>query len=123
MHAISLGVTFFYMNVVEQLVIESIKKRYVDICKIYKIPKNEIIKGVKLIIRSTSFSFTEKYYLQVYGLPIVGPCSTIDDIVMDGLETECLSKLDFTPIAYYRYIDDIFAIIPARQNRAQFVSI
>ena len=52
-------------------------------------------------------------YLIIYGLPMGGPCSTIfADIVMDDLETECLEKLDFTPVAYYRYIDDIFAIIP-----------
>ena len=31
---------------------------------------------------------------------------------MDDLETKCLEKLDFTPVAYYRYINDIFAIIP-----------
>ena len=64
-------------------------------------------------MKSTYFSFIGKYYLQVHGLPMGGPCSTIfADIVMDDLETECLSKLDFTPTAYYRYIDDIFAIIP-----------
>lgn len=56
---ISLDVTSLYTNVGEQLVIESIKKRYVDICKIYKIPKNEIIKVVKLIMISTFFSFKE----------------------------------------------------------------
>ena len=64
-------------------------------------------------MNSTYFSFKNKYYLQVYGLPMSGSCSKIfSDIVMDDLETECLEKLDFTPVAYYRYIDDIFAIIP-----------
>ena len=41
------------------------------------------------------------------------PCSNIfSDIVMDDLESNCLNELDFTPLAYYRYVDDIFATIP-----------
>ena len=41
-----------------------------------------------------------------------GPCSTIfADIVIDDLK-KMFEKLDFTPVAYYRYISDIFAIIP-----------
>jgi len=34
------------------------------------------------------------------------------DIVMDDLETECLRNLNFTIHTYYRYVDDIFLIIP-----------
>ena len=93
-----------YANVGEQLVIKSINKRYADIRKINKIQKNEIIKGVKLIMKSTCCSFKGKYYLQIYGLHMAWLCSTIfADLVMEDLETECLSKLDFIPTAYYRY--------------------
>lgn len=34
------------------------------------------------------------------------------DIVMDDLETHCLNTLNFVVSTYYRYVDDIFAIIP-----------
>jgi len=34
------------------------------------------------------------------------------DIVMDDLETNCLRNLNFTIHTYYRYVDDIFLIIP-----------
>ena len=65
--------------------------------KFIKFSKNEIIKA--LIMGSTYFSFERKYYLQVYIFPMGGLCSTIiADIVMENLETECLSKLDFTTI-------------------------
>ena len=110
---ISIDVTSLYTNVSEMRVIESIKKRYSDISKIYKIPLNEIVKGVKLIMKSTYFSFDRKFYHQIYGLPMGGPCSTIfADMVLDDLETECLGLLDFTPVVFFRYVDDIFIIVP-----------
>ena len=31
---------------------------------------------------------------------------------MDDLESICLSSLDFVVPVYYRYVDDIFAIVP-----------
>lgn len=31
---------------------------------------------------------------------------------MDDLETHCLKSLDFTVSTYYRYVDDIFAVLP-----------
>jgi len=34
------------------------------------------------------------------------------DIVMDDLEMNCLKRLDFAVHTYYRYVDDIFIIIP-----------
>ncbi|KAL6420081.1 hypothetical protein ACFW04_014146 [Cataglyphis niger] len=34
------------------------------------------------------------------------------DIVMDDLETHCLSLLSFAVPVYYRYVDDIFTIVP-----------
>ena len=76
-------------------------KRYNDISKAYKIPRNELIKGVKLIMSNTNFSFKEDYYLQINGLPIGGFWSTIfSDIVIDDLKSSCLNKLDFTPLVY-----------------------
>ena len=111
-----------YTNVGEQLVIKRINKRLVDIYKIYKIPENEMIKGVKLIMKSTYFSFKGKLYLQIYSSPMGGPCSAFfANSAVDDSETECSSKLDFTPTAYYRYIDDIFAIIP--KDKIEHISI
>ena len=90
---ISLDVTSLYTNVGEKLVIESTKKRYSEISSKFKIPLNELVKGVKLIINNNYFSFKSKFYHQIYGLPMGGRCSIIfSDIVMDDLETNCLSK-------------------------------
>ena len=37
-------------------------------------------------------------------------------------ETHCFNKLDFTPVAYFRYVDDIFAIIP-KNKLSQMVNV
>ena len=38
--------------------------------------------------------------------------SLFADLVLDDLETECLKKLSFTPLFFYRYTDDIITCIP-----------
>lgn len=37
------------------------------------------------------------------------------DIVMDDLETQCLSSLSFKVLTYYRYVD-VFAIVPHKDR-------
>ena len=34
------------------------------------------------------------------------------DMVMEEIEQQCLSKLNFTPVVYTRYVDDVIASIP-----------
>lgn len=46
------------------------------------------------------------------GSPISG---LFADIIMDDLETACLSKLSFNPIFFYRYVDDIITCIPSHK--------
>lgn len=41
--------------------------------------------------------------------------SLLADIVMGDLESDCLKQLDYTPLFYYRYVDDIIIAIP--QNK------
>jgi len=41
------------------------------------------------------------------------------DVVMDDLEIKCLQRLDFKIHTYYRYVDDIFLIIP--KNKLEMV--
>lgn len=109
---ISSDVTSLYTNVSKKLVIESIKKIFPEISNKFKIPLNEMVKGVKLIMGGTYFNFKNKFYHQIHGLPMGGPCSTVfSDIVMEDSETNYLKKLDFLLSAYYRFVDDIFTII------------
>ena len=38
---------------------------------------------------------------------------------MDDLENEALAKLDFSPIIYFRYVDDILTCIPKNKLYSQ----
>lgn len=44
------------------------------------------------------------------GLPSLS--SILANIIMDDFETHCLNALDFNVPVFYRYVDDIFAIVP-----------
>lgn len=64
-------------------------------------------------MENTYFQFNNVYYKQIFGTPMGSPVSLIfADIVMPDLERDCLSKLDFKPLFYYRYVDDIITCIP-----------
>ena len=54
---VSIDATSLHTNVSKKIVIESIRKRYHQIYKIYKIPLNEIINGINLIMDNTYFDF------------------------------------------------------------------
>ncbi|KAL6421230.1 hypothetical protein ACFW04_013653 [Cataglyphis niger] len=94
------------------LVLRTIEKRWNDIAPNTKYNLPQFLY-VEFVLNSTSFSFNGKFYEQIFGSPMGSPLSPIlADIVMDDLETHCLSLLSFAVLMYYRYVDDIFAIVP-----------
>jgi len=67
-----------------------------------------------MVLSSSCFVFNGRHYAQIYGSPMDSLLFPIlADIVMENLETRGLQKLDFVVHTYYKYIDDIFMIIPA----------
>ena len=69
--------------------------------------------AIETILDSTSFKFNDRFYKQVFGSPMGSPLSPIlADIVMDDLETFCLNSVEFNVPLYFRYVDDIFSIVP-----------
>lgn len=108
---ISLDVSSLFTNVPFSLVESAINEKKEKI--VGNVPPTEIIKAVEIIMHNTSFSFDNKYYQQIFGLPMGSPLAPIcADLVMQKLESCCLKKLDFKPIFYYRYVDDILLCIP-----------
>ncbi|KAL6420386.1 hypothetical protein ACFW04_014513 [Cataglyphis niger] len=91
---ISFDVTALFTNIPKELVLRAIKKRWNDIASNTKFNLSQFLYAVEVILDSTSFSFNEKFYEQIFGSP------------MGSL------LLDFTVSVYYRYVDDIFVIIP-----------
>jgi len=110
---ISLDVTSLFTNVPLNLAIDGIESRWPLIQPNTKIPKDEFLLAVDLILSSTYFTFNKVIYKQTFGTPMGSPLSpVIADIVMRDLENYCLRKLNFELTLYYRYVDDIILTSP-----------
>lgn len=110
---ISLDVSSLFTSIPTDLILQGVKAKWNIIQEKCKIPWEEIVIAVNLIINSTFFSFNGKFYHQVDGTPMGSPISpTFAEYTVRQLENHCLSVLDFKPIFYCRYVDDIFTIIP-----------
>ena len=71
----------------------------------------DICQLIKFILENNVFSFNDEYFLQVCGTAMgtrMAPCYA--NIFMAELEENFLSGYPYKPLAYYRYIDDIFII-------------
>ena len=59
------------------------------------------------------FQFDNEFYCQDYGLAMGSSISPVfSDMVMIDLELECIAKLDFIPLFFLRYVDDVITCIP-----------
>ncbi|XP_071576680.1 uncharacterized protein [Temnothorax nylanderi] len=110
---ISLDVASLFTNIPKELVLEAIEKRWHEISPNTKFTLPQFLHAINLVLGSTSFCFNGNFYEQPFGSPMGSPLSPIiADLVMDDLETHCLSSFDFVISIFCRYVDDIFAIIP-----------
>jgi len=118
MELISLDVISLFTNVPMNLALNSINKRWSDISKGTKIPKNEFIKAIELILDSTFFGFNNKIYKQKFGTPMGSPLSPIlADLVLQDLEMNAIENLSMEIPFYYRYVDDIALAVPRQKTQ------
>ncbi|XP_071647563.1 uncharacterized protein [Temnothorax longispinosus] len=112
---ISLDVTALFTNIPKDLVLKGIEKRWNHISKKTDLNLPQFLHAIDLILSSTSFSFNGEIYEQIFGSPM-GSLLSPDaaDIVMDDLETHCLSLLNCNIPIFIRYVDDIFAVVPKK---------
>ena len=108
----SLNVCSLFTNIPLEFVINSLVRRYTTINNNCKIPYNEIVDTIKYLY-NTYYTFNSVIFKQLIGT-LIGSArsSLLADIVMDDLETECINLLDYTPLFFYRYVDDIILSIP-----------
>ena len=111
---ISLDVTFLFTNVPLDLAIEGIVNRWEFISEKTKIPRDEFIFAVQVVLTSTFFTFNYSTYKQTSGVPMGSPLSpVIADIVMQDLESKVFHNLNIEFPFYVRYVDDIALAAPA----------
>ena len=82
------------------------------------VPLESFMKLIKLSVSNCYFSFNNKFYLQMTGLPMGNPLSPIlANIFLEFYERDKLSTiLDINTITWLRYVDDVFAVVPNTTN-------
>ena len=115
---ISLDASSLFTNVPIELVKNSIDKRYSSIMKQTHTPLIELHKAIDFSHNNTVFQFNNQYYKQIYCSPMGSAVSSIfANLVLEDLEEHCLSLLDFKPVFFVRYVDDILTCIPIDKTK------
>jgi len=102
-----------FTNIPINLAMDSVSNRWSHISKGIKIPKNEFLKALKLILESY-FKFNNIIYK--FGTPMGSPFSSIiAEIVLQDLEMKALKLLNIEIPFYHRYVDDIAMAAPRQK--------
>lgn len=113
---VSLDVVSMFDSIPINLALDCIEEKINQNHNLTKITKNELIIATRTVFNGIVFSFNKKFYKQVSGCPMGSPLSpVISDLVLQDVENRALKILDFKPILYKRYVDDILTIIPTNK--------
>ena len=109
----SLDVVSLFTNIPKEAAISAVKSIWDEIrCKV-SLSWRDYEEGLRLCLDSTDFNFDGTTYFQKRGLPMGSPFfPVLADIVMDDLEKDRISNLDFEVPVYFRYVDDILIVVP-----------
>ena len=109
---VTLDITSLYTNIQTEHGIESVKKMFRKYPSRAR-PSEEIIELLKLNLENNDFLFNNNWYLQILGTAMGKRYAPgYANIDMAVFENEILSSVEKKPLAYYRFLDDIFLIWP-----------
>ena len=78
----------------------------------------QIISLLEFCLRSTYFTFQNKYFEQVEGTAMGSPINPIvANLYMEDLETKAIQTAPHTPVFWKRFVDDTFVIIKASHKQ------
>ena len=109
-----LDAVLLFTNVQIGIAIKGIKDRWPQIQTHIKMPWYQFENGLRVCSSNSAFNFQNISYKQKSGFPMGSHLSPIAaDIVMNDLETKCISSLPFQLPFYFRYVDDIITAVPS----------
>jgi len=107
---ISLDVISLFTNIYRL----SVANRWEFISENCKIPKEEFLKAVFIVLNSTYFSFNNCFYKQTFGTLMGSPLSPIiTDVVMRDLKEKILERIGTQVPFYFEYVNNITIAIVA----------
>ena len=113
---VSFDIISMYTNIPIELITKNIEKRWRYISKNTSIPKKEFLNAISLIIHSTYFKFDNKFFKQIFGMPIGFLLLSISaNLVIQDLEDKIFFNININILIYYRYVDDILLAVPNNQ--------
>ena len=81
----------------------------------------QITSLLEFCLRSTYFTFQNKYYEQIEGTAMGSPISPIvANLYMEDLETKAIQSAPYPPAFWKRFVDDTFVIIKS-SNKQEFL--
>ena len=104
----SLDVISLFTKIPKELVYQCIRDKWSEIKQFTKLPMDEILSGMAVVMENCVFQYKEIFYQQIFGSPMGSPGSlSFADLVMEKLEETVIKKLPFKLPFYFRYVDDI----------------
>lgn len=87
------------------------------------VPIDTLLELIRLCVDNCHFSCNDKFYTQISGLPM-GNCLSpvLSNIYMEFFEKYLLPNVIDFECTWFRYVDDIFAIIPNQVNLDMFLT-
>ena len=119
-----MDMTSLYTNIPQEEGVETVCKTYNSFYKGRPpIPTQYLKRALKLILQENSFEFNEKNYLQTHGTAMGTKMAVaFANIFMAVVETEILNLSALKPLAWKRYIDDVFSIWNVHKHQVpQFI--
>lgn len=106
----SIDIDSLYTNIETSLgliAIQDIFKQHPDPAR----PDKELLQLLHITLTRNDFSFNNKYYLQLCGCAMGRKYSpAYADIYLAHWERAAFTKLQYKPLIYFRYLDDIFGV-------------